>query len=121
MKNGFEDSGIRMNAYIVKKDKWTLPEIEERSQYLTKRALEIWAAPSTEYKPEEKQLDSCTLDDDFTLSGRNIIRFSYKNMEQPVISWVEIFQKVLQTLYAEDKNIITKLAISSDDNVAFAC
>lgn len=24
MKNGFEDSGIRMNMYIAKKDKWTL-------------------------------------------------------------------------------------------------
>lgn len=118
MGNGFKDSGIRMNAYIAKKDKWTLPEIEERSQHLTKRALEIWAAPSTEYKPEERQLDSCTLDDDLTLSGRNIIRFSYKNMEQPVTSWVEMFQKVLRILYAEDKNIITKLALSTDDNVA---
>ena len=119
MENGFADSGIRMNTYIAKKDKWTLSEIEERSQYLVKRALEIWSAPSTEYKPEEKQLDSCTLDDDSTLSGRTIIRFSYKNMEQPVTSWVEMFQKVIQILYAEDKNIITKLAVSTDDNVAF--
>ncbi|MCM1136047.1 MAG: DUF4268 domain-containing protein [Clostridium sp.] len=118
MENGFENSGIRMNAHIAKKDKWTLSEIEERSQYLTKRALEIWAAPSTGYQPEEKQLDSCTLDDDLTLSGRSIIRFSYKNMEQPVASWVEMFQKVLQILYAEDKNIITRLAVSTDDNVA---
>ena len=118
MENGFEDSGIRMNTYIAKKDKWTLSEIEERSQYLTKRALEIWIAPSTEYKPEEKQFDSCTLEDDSGLSGRNIIRFSYKNMEQPVTSWVDMFQKVLQILYAEDKNIITKLASSKDDNVA---
>lgn len=118
MENGFEDSGIRMNAYIAKKDKWTLSEIEERSQYLVKRALEVWSAPSTEYQPKEKQFDSCTLDDDITLVGRNIIRFSYKNMEQPVTSWVEMFQKVLQNLYAEDKNIITKLAISADDHVA---
>ncbi len=118
MKNGFEDSGIRMNTYIAKKEKWSLSELEERNQYLMQRALKIWAAPSTEFKPKEKQLDTYTLDDDMNLSGRQIARFSYKNTEQPVTSWVEMFQKVLQILYAEDKSIITKLAASADDNVA---
>ena len=118
MKNGFEDSGIRMNTYIAKKDKWTLSEIEERNQYLMNRALEIWEAPLTEFKPEEKQLDYYTLDDDAVLSGRLIVRFSYKNTEQPVSSWVEMFQKVLQILYAEDKGIITKFAASSEDSIA---
>lgn len=118
MKNGFEESGIRMNTYIAKKDKWTLAEIEERNQYLMGRALEIWAAPSTEFKPEGKQLDSYTLDDDSVLSGRLIARFSYKNTEQPVASWVEMYQKMLQILYAEDKGIITKLAASTEDNIA---
>lgn len=117
MKNGFEDAGIRMNTYIAKKNNWTLVELEERNQYLMSRALEIWAAPSTSFKPEEKQLDSYTLDDDAALlSGRLIARFSYKNTEQPVTSWVEMFQKVLQILYAEDKSVITKLAVSTDDN-----
>lgn len=118
MKNGFEDSGIRMNTYIARKEKWTLAEMEERSQYLKGRALEIWAEPSTEFRPEEKQLDSYTLDDDMNLSGRLITRFSYKNIEQPVASWVEMFQKVLQILYAEEKSVITKLAVSADDNIA---
>ena len=118
MKNGFEDSGIRMNTYIAKKDKWTLSELEERNQYLMGRALEIWAAPATTFKPVEKQLDSYTLDDDASLSGRLIARFSYKNTEQPVSSWVEMFQKVLQILYAEDKSVITKLAASTEDNIA---
>lgn len=43
------------------------------------RALEIWLTPSTEFKPEKKQLESYTLDDDANLSGRLIARFSYKN------------------------------------------
>lgn len=42
---------------LAKKNKWTLAEMEERSEYLIGRALSIWAAPVTEYKPEEKQLD----------------------------------------------------------------
>ena len=53
MQNGFDDSGIRMNTWIAKKDKWALDELGERSEYLMGRALAIWAAPITEYKPEE--------------------------------------------------------------------
>ncbi|EEI86979.1 putative phage DNA packaging protein [Anaerococcus lactolyticus ATCC 51172] len=118
MKNGFEDSGIRMNTYIAKKDKWTLAELEERNQYLMGRALEIWALPTSTFKPAEKLMDSYTLDDDTSLSGRLIARFSYKNTEQPVSSWVEMFQKVLQILYSEDKSVITRLAVSKDGSVA---
>lgn len=118
MKNGFEDSGIRMNTYIARKDKWTLVELEERDRYLSERALEIWKLPTTQFKPKEEQLDFYTLDDDIDLKGRLIARFSYKNIEQPVSSWVEMFQKVLQILYAEDKSIITKLAVSTEDGIS---
>ena len=118
MQNGFDDSGIRMNTWIAKKDKWTLKEIEKRNEHLMGRALTIWARPTTAFQPEEKQLDSYTLEDDEMLSGRLIARFSYKNTEQPVKSWAEMYQKVLKILYAEDKTIITKLAVSSEDNIA---
>lgn len=82
------------------------------------RSLEIWAIPNTVFKPIEKQLDTFTLDDDAPLGGRLIARFSYKNTEQPVSSWVEMFQKVLQILYAEDKSILTKLAISKEGDLS---
>lgn len=118
MEHGFDDSGIRMNTWIAKKNKWTLSELEERSEYLMGRALKIWAAPTTEYKPAEKEMDSFTLDDEASLlSGRLLARFSFKNTEQPVASWVEMYQKVLQILYAEDKSIITKLAVADDDGL----
>lgn len=118
MQNGFDDSGIRVNTWIAKKDKWTLAELEERSEYLMGRALSIWAAPVTEYKPEEKQLDTYTLEDEGALTGRLIAKFTFKNTEQPVTSWVEMFQKVIQILYAENKAIITKLAMSEEENIA---
>ena len=119
MKNGFEDSGIRLNTYVSKKDKWTLAELRDRNDYLLKRALDIWAFPSTNYKPQEKQLDSYTLDDEASfLSGRQIAKFVYKGTEQPVVSWVEMYTKVLRALYLEDKTIITKIALSTDDDLS---
>lgn len=119
MKNGFEDSGIRLNTYVSKKDKWTLAELRDRNDYLLKRALNIWAFPSTNYKPQEKQLDSYTLGDEASfLSGRQIAKFVYKGIEQPVVSWVEMYTKVLRALYLEDKTIITKIALSTDDDLS---
>ncbi len=117
-EHGFIDSGIRLNAYIAKNEKWTLAEIEERSEYLTNKALKIWAMPSTEYSPNETQLDSITLDDDDLVKGRLIVKFSYKNTEQPVTSWVEMYQKVLQILYAEDSTILMRLAVTDADNLS---
>ncbi|WP_352397222.1 DUF4268 domain-containing protein [[Clostridium] aminophilum] len=118
MENGFADSGIRLNAWIAKKDKWALSELEERSEYLKRRALTIWQMPVTIYKPAEKQFDSYTLEDEGELTGRMIVKYSFKKTEQPVASWVEMFQKVIQILYEEDKSIITKLAMSEEDNIA---
>lgn len=119
MKNGFEDSGIRLNTYVSKKDKWTLAELRDRNDYLLKRALDIWAFPSTNYKPQEKQLDSYTLDDEASfLSGRQIAKFVYKGTEQPVVSWVEMYTKVLRALYLEDKMIIAKIALSTGDDLS---
>ncbi len=53
VKNGFSDSGIRMNSWIAKQDKWTEAELEERSDMLANRALEIWEYPITSYEPEQ--------------------------------------------------------------------
>ncbi len=119
IENGFDDSGIRMNMWISKKDKWTLAELEERNEYLAHRALSVWALPETEFKPAEKQMDSCTLEEEAaSLSGRKIARFSFKNTEYPVTSWTEMYQKVLQLLMDMDKSIIMRLAASEDDMYA---
>ncbi len=120
IKNGFRESGIRLNQFIAQKDNWGLPELEERNQYLMKRALAIWSSPVTHYEPEAKQLDSCTLDDDVNLSGRVIARFNYKGTEQPVGSWIEMYERVLRMLHTEDKSILSKLAYSTDTNIDLA-
>lgn len=116
MKNGFLESGIRMNQLIAQKDIWTVSELEERNTYLLKRALEIWSMPYTEYKPATKQMDSYSLDDEVDLSGRTIAKFSYKNTEQPVISWIDMFERVLKILHSEDKSVLSKLAYSTDSD-----
>lgn len=115
MKNGFLESGIRMNTYIAQKNKWTLQELEERSAYLAEKAVRIWIAPATSYRPAERQLDAYSLEDDVTLIGRVILKFSYKNMEQPVDSWISMYESILKILHEEDKSVLFKLAHTPSD------
>lgn len=112
MKNGFIDSHLYMNNWIGQQDHWGLAELEARNQILMQRALTIWPLPVTEFKPVEKQMDSYSLDEDVELSGRNIVRFSYKNTEQPVTSWIDMMEQVLKILHAEDKSVLSRLAYS---------
>ena len=119
MENGFSKSGIRMNiGWIAKKDRWTLAELEERSQYLTETALKIWQAPTTDYLPKEKQLEVCTLDDEEELTGRQIAKFAFKTAEQPVENWAEMLEKVVRILYEENSSIVKQLTYSNDTYAA---
>jgi len=120
MKNGFVDSGLRMNQKLALKDSWGLAELEERNAYMCERALAIWEMPITTYIAPEKQLDSFSLADDVDFTGRTIARFSYKNAEQPVQSWVDMYQKVLMILHSEDKSVLSSLAYTKDDTVDLA-
>jgi hypothetical protein len=112
MDKGFRQSGLRMNTWIANQEKWTLTELEERREMLSSYALNIWSMPKTSYKPAEKQLDAYTLEDDVDLSGREIVRFGYKNTEQPVDSWITMMVQVLRILHAEDKSVLARLAHS---------
>ena len=119
-ENGFKNSGIRMNQLIAQKDKWTLAELEERDEYMVSKALSIWSYPSTDYKPEENQLESVTLDDDVNMTGSQIAKFSYKNTEQAVESWTDMYARILRILHTEDTSILTGLAYTSDSSIELA-
>ena len=56
-------------------------------------------------------------DDDFEFTGSQIAKFTYKNSEQPVESWTDMYQKVLRILHAEDSSVLTGLAYTSDPNI----
>ena len=105
-----------MNKWVGEQEQWGLPELEARNQILMQRALLIWALPVTDFKPTEKQMDCYSLEDDVELSGREIVRFAYKNTEQPVTSWIDMLEKVLKILHAEDKYVLFRLAYSNGES-----
>lgn len=114
-EGGYKASGLKMNQKIATKDSWGLPELEERSEEMLALAMKIWAYPETSFVPAEKEFDSCTLDDeDVDLTGRDIAKYSYLNVEQPVSSWADMFEHVVKFLHQKDKSVLAGLAYGSN-------
>jgi hypothetical protein len=78
----------------------------------------MYICESTEFKPAEKKFDSCTLDDEnVDLTGRDIVKYSYQNVEQPVSSWADMFEHVVQFLHQKDRSILAGLAYSTSGSM----
>lgn len=110
-EGGYKASGLKMNQKIASKESWGLPELEERNDEMIALAKKIWAYPKTEFIPAEKEFDSCTLDDENAeLTGRDIAKYSYQNVEQPVTSWTDMFEHIVKYLHQKDKSVLSGLA-----------
>lgn len=114
---GYKKSGLRMNQHIAKKEHWRIEEMQERSDEMIEIATnEIWTMPVTAFIPQEKEFDSCTLEDeDFELKGRDIFRYGYQNVDTPVSSWTDMFEHVVKFLYFENKSVLSSLVYSTGD------
>lgn len=113
-EGGYKASGLKMNQKVSMKDSWGLPELEERNDEMIALAKKIWAFPQTSFVPAEKEFDSCTLDDEnVELTGRDIAKYSYQNVEQPVSSWADMFEHVVKFLHQKDKSVLSGLAYST--------
>lgn len=110
-EGGYKASGLKMNQKISNKESWGLPELEERNDEMIALAKKIWPYPQTAFIPAEKEFDSCTLDDENAeLTGRDVVKYSYQNVEQPVSSWTDMFEHVVKFLHQKDKSILSGLA-----------
>ena len=118
-EGGYRASGLKMNQKISTKESWGLPELEERSNEMLTLAKKIWAYPQTSFVPTEREFDSCTLDDENAeLTGRDIVKYSYQNVEQPVTSWADMFEHVVKFLHQKDKSVLSGLAYSKTADLA---
>lgn len=115
MDNGLAASGIRMNFFIANQEKWTLKELEERNELLMKKAIEIWSFPKTEFVPRKKEMEVCTLEDADNLTGRRLSSFCFRNAEEEVSSWADMYGRVLNLLFKENRCFFMKLADESED------
>lgn len=112
---GYRDSGLRMNQRLANAPHWGIAELQKRNDEMVERANEIWAYPTTSFQPVQRQMESCSLDDeDVDLTGRDIQKYSYLGTEQPAASWTEMFENMVRFLHRQDKSVLYGLADSGN-------
>ena len=116
MKDGYLESGFRMNQFIAQNTKWGTEELKNRAEHLKKQAIKLWPFVVTTYAPHEKEFDEYALDDDINFTNKTIVKYRLNGVESEVKSWAEMYTSVLRTLHKKNKLILNYLA-DADDSV----
>ena len=120
MKNGFIDSGIRLNHFIAQFDKWDEEELGLRKAKLSEMALEIWEYPVTSFVPEQKEDDIVSLSEDNGIAtNRDIQYFIFREERQDVSTWSDMMWEMANKFLAMNPAILYQEA-ADDKNVWFA-
>ena len=119
MENGFEQSGLRLNQYIAKFEKWGEEELEQRKEKLSEMALKIWAYPVTTFVPIQKEDDVVALyEDNDTCTGRKIQYFIFQGDKQDVNDWADMMWEMVSKLFVMNPAILYQEA-KQEKNVWF--
>ena len=120
MKNGFVDSGIRLNHFFAQFDKWDEEELGIRKAKLSEMALEIWEYPVTSYVPEQKEDDIVSLsEDNGVATNRDIQYFIFREERQDVSTWSDMMWEMANKFLAMNPAILYQEA-AGNKNVWFA-
>lgn len=99
MKDGFKQSGFRMNQWIAQQETWSEPQLRMREKMLEDQFLETWPYPETSYEPKKALPEVAELDSGIELTGRRIAAFSFMGVRYVATQWNDMETKVLQLLH----------------------
>lgn len=101
-KDGFKDSGFRLNKYIASCEQWGPKQMEERYEAMWSRFLELWPMPTTSYVPTVREHESHGLDENYDLTGRKLAAYTFQGARHATKNWVDMIQGALRELYVLD-------------------
>ena len=114
MENGLKESGLRLNHYIAKFDRWSEDELNKRKQYLAHMALTIWSYPETDFEPEVIDDDIVNLSEDNGIAtGRKLQYYIFQDEKESLDDWSEMMWSVINKLFAINPVILYEEAKSS--------
>ncbi len=107
---GFKDSGFSLSEYLKTCERWTESELIKREGILLEKFKSLWGMISTSYEPLEKEVDIVSFaDDEYELTGRKLLAFSYKGQKHEVTTWKDMLVQVCQMIYNESPNTMIYL------------
>ena len=113
-EKGFNDSRLYLNQSLKNLESFGKTELEERLETLTKRVIEVWTYPQSDYKPigsiKESEGNNYSLEDEEEdFAGKKIVSFNLlKEGEQEAKSWVDFYIKTVKFLLNKDFGYLRK-------------
>lgn len=98
---GFNFSKLSLNAYLKTCEEWSETQIIDRANKLYEWAINIWAAPVTEFAPDVTE-EWVSLDDDIDFTNKNIIKIKLLGDDIITDNITDAYKKVNATLYMLD-------------------
>lgn len=98
MKDGFRDSPLPLNKWIAQQEKWTLDELEARSDAMAERFVELWPYPEVDFTPKVATGSQYSLDDDFDFTGARIVSYTFMGTKYYVSTWKDAVEGILRQI-----------------------
>ncbi len=99
MKDGFKDSGFRMNQWIGQQETWGEAQMKKREEMLEEQFLATWPFPETSYEPKKTLPEVAELDSGIEFTGRRIAAFSFMGVRYVATQWNDMEAMVLKLLH----------------------
>lgn len=100
MCDGYISSKYRLTKDIIRFDKWTEDELNERARIMENKILALYPLPTTSFKPLPKPVEEVTLDTEgFDAKGRRIVRYNLLGEQHEETIWVSFYINVVKTLF----------------------
>ena len=110
MEGGFRESPYSLNDYVKSQTTWGLPQLEQRSESLTRQALELWPLPTTDFQPVLEVHRPEPLGEEQNFIGEVVVAIELEGEKIPVKSWGETLVAVLGRLLEIDREGVLKAA-----------
>lgn len=108
-KNGFKDSGLRINKLISERDQWTEDEISERNEILKKEFLILWPSITTSVELRDHINEEHSFDEDFDFTNRKIAAYTFLGSRYTVKTWLDMEVGVMRMIGDLDAPALIKL------------
>ena len=114
MHNGFMESKLALNSFVMQCGNWGESEIEQRAKQLVERAAKRWPMIVTSFTPSKPVAETITLLDGEGFTFKQIQSFEFKGIEKSVESWRVLYEYILKTLFEQDPGLMTTIIQESD-------
>ena len=113
IKDGFRDSNLRLNSYVLTCTKWGEDELKQRRSLLWSQAERLWKYPTTTFEPKVLLPDMHSLDEDHSFKGMKITSFNFMGTQYKVFTWSEMITEVVKLIYEIDPAPLYQLVSDS--------